>query len=84
MKENDTQAHWRDSAITPQFFVVDARAAFAVLLLLFRPSWLTLGIAVAVIAFLAFLNSRRLPVTVTFRIIKGWLSGSKKILVLKR
>lgn len=84
MKQDDTQAHWRDSAIVPQFFVVDARAAFAIVLLLFKPSWTTLGIAVVVITFLAFLNVKKLPVVVAYRILKSWCAGPKKILVFKR
>ena len=81
MLQHDTDAHWRDSALTPKFFVVDARAAFAILILLLRPHWYTLAFAIVFIAFLAFLDYVGLSITVTFRVARGWLSGPKKMLV---
>ncbi len=84
MKQDDTGAHWRDSAHTPKFFVVDARAAFAVLLVLFRPHWWTLGVAVAFVCFLMFLNYLGLSISVAGRIVRSWISGPKKMLVYRR
>jgi intracellular multiplication protein IcmT len=84
MKQNDTSAHWRDSALTPKFFWVDARAAFGILLVLFYPRWWTVGIAIVFLLFLAFLNYLGLSISVVGRIMRGWLSGPKKILVYKR
>lgn len=84
MKGNDTQAHWRDSAITPKFFVVDARGAFAVLIVFFHPNWYTISLMFVVLGFLAFLNYRNLPILVMMRIMKNYLIGSRKILVTQR
>ena len=84
MLQDDTHAHWRDSALTPRFFMVDARAAFAVVLLLLHPHWYTLVIAILVVAGLAFLNYLGLSIAVALRVVRGWLSGPKKMLVYRR
>ena len=81
---NDTGAHWRDSAWSPKFFVIDARAAFGILLVLFHPNWWTLGIAFLFVALLMILNYFKLPIGVVMRIMRSWLSGSKKMLVYRK
>ena len=84
MNNDDTHAHWRDSALTPKFFIIDARAAFAILILLLRPHWYTLVFAIVVIVLLGILTYLNLPLSVAFRVIKGWISGPRKFLVYRK
>ena len=53
---DDIYAHWRDSALTPLMFKVDARASFLVLLCLFHATYYTIGAAAVFIIFLTILN----------------------------
>lgn len=72
-------AHWRDSARLVQFFVVDYRAMFPVLILIFIPRLWTAVLAVGSILFFMILERYGYTVTVFFRILRGWLSGPYKV-----
>ncbi len=45
-----TDILWRDTALTPKIFILDARAVFPIALWLFHWAWWTAGIAIAAIA----------------------------------
>lgn len=79
-KQADIYAHWRDSALTPRFFTVDARAAFIVLLCMVRPNWYTFGGVVIVLIFLSILNYYHVSLVASVRILRGFLTGSKKVI----
>ncbi len=80
----DIYSHWRDSALTPKFFTVDARAAFFVVIFLMRPNWYTFGIVVAVLALFSILNYYHVSLMASFRLLRGFLTGSKKVIIRRR
>ncbi|MDF2940591.1 MAG: icmT [Gammaproteobacteria bacterium] len=84
MAKQDTFSHWRDSGLTPVFLYMDARAAFGILLFLLRPHWFTLGIALVVITILAILNYYSIPLVAAARMLRGSLTGPKKIIVERK
>lgn len=55
------EAHWRDSARTPKFFMIDYRAVFPLLLWIFYPTLITF--IVCVVAMLAFTMLERFGYT---------------------
>ena len=78
--KNDLQAHWRDSAHMPRFFLIDARAGFAVFIFLLHPRFSTLIFALAVIAILGVLYRFHITLMAAARLIRGWLTGPEKII----
>lgn len=78
MSKGDLYTHWRDSARTPKFFIVDARAAFAVILVFFHPHWGTVAFAVVVLLALGILNHFNIPLVVAMRLLRGLVAGKKK------
>lgn len=84
MAKQDTYSHWRDSGLTPLLFYIDARGAFAILLVLLRPHWYTIAIAVVVIGILSTLNYYKIPLVAAARMFRGWLTGPKKLIVERR
>lgn len=77
----DIYAHWRDSALQPRFFSVDARAAFFVVIFLMHPNWYTFGVVIFVLIVLSILNYYRFSLVASFRLLRGFLTGSKKIII---
>jgi hypothetical protein len=82
--KSDIYAHWRDSALVPRFFSVDARASFVVLLCLVRPNWYTFGAVVAIITFLSILNYYRISLVAAGRLLRNFLTGSTKIILRRK
>jgi intracellular multiplication protein IcmT len=80
----DIYSHWRDSALTPRFFTIDARAAFFIVIFMMRPNWYTFGVVVFVLAVLSILNYYRVSLIASFRLLRGFLTGSKKIIMRRR
>lgn len=83
-KPVDIYAHWRDSALTPRFFSVDARAGFVVLLCMVRPNWYTFGFVVVVLTILSILNYYRISLVASVRILRNFLMGSKKVILRRK
>lgn len=81
---NDLYTHWRDSALTPKFFYVDARAAFIILICMIRPNWYTFSAVVIVLVILSILNHFHLTLIKSFRLARNFLAGSRKIIVRRR
>ena len=77
--KTDTYSHWRDSARQPRFFLIDARAAFPVLLCLFHLRVWTISIAIAVCIALGILDYFKIPLMVGCRIFRHWVCGNKKL-----
>ena len=77
----DDSTHWRDSARSARFFVVDARAAFPLLLFLLHIRWWTFAIAVISIVFFAILEHYGFTVPVFLRTVRTFLAGPRKIAI---
>ena len=84
MSKVDIYSHWRDSALTPRFFSVDARAAFAILFFLVRPHWYTLAIVIVVMVILTILNYYRISLIASIRLLRSFLVGNRKILLRRK
>ncbi|MDO8953908.1 MAG: IcmT/TraK family protein [Gammaproteobacteria bacterium] len=84
MARQDTSPHWRDSGLTPLLFYIDARGAFAILLVLLKLNWYTISIAVVVITILSFLNYYKIPLVAAFRLLRQLITGPKKIIVERK
>ncbi len=81
---DDIYAHWRDSALTPLMFKVDARASFLVLLCLFHATYYTIGAAAVFIIFLTILNYYNVSLSAFLRLMRTALGGSRKIIIRRR
>ena len=79
MPSDSIATHWRDSARTPRFFIIDARGAFPVVLAFFRPHLWTFGLAFIFLIALGILEYFKIPLIVGARLARGWLAGKKKI-----
>jgi intracellular multiplication protein IcmT len=75
----DDSTHWRDSARSARFFLVDARAAFPLLLFLLHIRWWTFGVAVFAIVFFAIIEHYGFTVPVFLRTVRSFLAGSRKV-----
>lgn len=71
-------AHWRDSARNARFFVIDARAAFPLVLFLMHIKIWTFAIAVIATCFFALLERYGFTVTVFLRWLRNLLAGARK------
>lgn len=74
-------AHWRDSARHPRFFLIDARAAFPLLLFVIHIRWWTFIVAVLSIIFFGLLERFGFTVPVFLRVIRGYIAGPRKVSV---
>lgn len=75
----DSFTHWRDSAREPKLFILDARAAFPVLVCFLIPThWWSWIVAFVTITFLYILERLKMPLVVALRVAKGWISGKFK------
>ncbi len=77
----DIYSHWRDSALTPRFFVLDAKGFFVVVIWMFHPTWITFGAVVVVLAALAILNYYHISLIACFRLMRTALGGTRKIII---
>ena len=84
MAGEDIYAHWRDSALTPLLWVIDARAFFLVVLCLFHLTWYTFGTLVAFCIFLSILNYYHISLIAFMRLMRTALGGSRKIIIRRR
>lgn len=78
MKTPSPDAHWRDSARYPRFFIIDARAAFPILFMLIHIRLWTFLLTVAITLFFAVLHRYGFTVTVFARWIRSSLAGPRK------
>ncbi len=76
-----TQPHWRDSARTARLWVIDARAAFPLLLFLLHIRLWSFILAVAAMAFFALLERYGFTTTVFLRWVRSTLAGPRKIAI---
>ncbi len=81
MQQADLYAHWRDSALAPKFFTVDARASFIVLIFMVRPNWYTFGSILIVFTILSILNYYHFSLIAFSRLLRTFFGGTRKILI---
>ena len=74
----NTNTHWRDSALTPKFYCFDGRVSLSVLLFFMHMRYWTLGIVIFLFVVSSILNYFRMPLIVAYRIMKHWLTGNRK------
>ncbi len=78
MAQIPVNAHWRDSARTPRFFMVDAYAVLPLFLFLLHIRYWTFGIAVTACLFFAILERFGYKIPVFMRVIRTTLSGKNR------
>ena len=78
MERFTRDTHWRDSARHPRFFMIDARAAFPLLLFLMHIRLWTFLVAMIVIIFFAMLERFGFTLTVFFRWLRSFIAGPNK------
>jgi len=71
-------AHWRDSARSARFFIVDAQAAFPLLLFLLHIKLWTFIVAIVAMLFFTMLNRFGFSVIVFLRVAQSFLAGKRK------
>jgi len=77
MAENFSETtHWRDSARSARFFMVDARAAFPIFLFLMHIRVWTAVVALVSIVFFGFIEHYGFTVPVFLRWLRSTLGGS--------
>ncbi len=67
--------HWRNSMRPVRFFNMDARAAWAFLLLLVYARWITLFFTILVTTIFRFLESKGLTFPDSLRALRVWFLG---------
>jgi intracellular multiplication protein IcmT len=78
---NGGGAHWRDSARSARFFLVDYRAAFPLVLFLLHIHWWSFIVAIFATFFFALLERYGFTVTVFLRWLRSSLAGPRKIAI---
>lgn len=76
-----TEAHWRDSARIPRFFLIDARAAFPLLLFLLHIRIWSFALALLAMAFFGLLERYGFSVMVFLRWLRTVFAGPRKIAI---
>ena len=79
---HDLYAHWRDTGRTPRLYIIDARGALPILLVLLHMRLWTFSLMILVIIFLICLQYYRLPIPVFFRVLIGTIAGKRKVIYL--
>ena len=78
MRHPDT-AHWRDSARTPMFFVIDAYSAIPLFVFLLHIRLWTFILACSVCAFFMILNKFGFSMPVFFRWLRAFFAGNVRL-----
>lgn len=81
MARTPTEQHWRDSARTPRFFLIDARAAFPILLFLLHIRVWTFIVAILAMAFFGALERYGFTLVIFGRWVRTKLAGPRKMAV---
>ena len=75
---------WRESGRMLTFFGIDGRAMFLILLVLYRPRFWTLGVAVLGMAALVILGHRGYTIPNAMRRLRVLFTGPNKLAVVGR
>lgn len=81
MARTITEPHWRDSARNPRFFIIDARAAFPLLVFLMHIRIWTFVLAVLAMLFFGLLERYGFSLLVFGRWFRCMLAGPRKVAV---
>lgn len=79
MASTDTGAHWRDIARTPRFYIMDALAAFPLLLFFLHMRLWTFIVAVLIVLFLMALERFKFTIPVFIRWTRSTLAGPIRV-----
>lgn len=79
----NTNTHWRDSALTPKFFIIDARVCIPILVVLLHMRIWTVILAAIVFIFFTLLERWRISLPVFLRLLRTTIAGNEKIRVKK-
>lgn len=74
-------AHWRDSARSARFFMIDSTAAFPLLLFLLHITWWSFIVALIATAFFTLLSRYGFTIPVFLRWLRSTLAGPRKFSV---
>lgn len=74
-----SDTHWRDSARQPRFFMVDARAAFPLVVFLLHISVWTFVMAMVAMLFFSMIERFGFSLTVFFRWSRSFIAGPYKM-----
>ena len=78
-RRRPSNAHWRDSARSPRFFMIDAYAAFPLILFVMHIRWWTFFLCIGCILFLAILERFGFTITVFRRLARVYLAGNHRV-----
>lgn len=81
MAFRSTETHWRDSARSPRFFLIDARAAFPFLLFFLHIKLWSFILAAVAMCFFALLERYGFTVSVFLRLARNLLAGPHKVAI---
>jgi intracellular multiplication protein IcmT len=76
-----TGAHWRDSARSAKFFIIDAKAAFPIVIFLIHIRLWTFVIALIATCFFTILNRYGYSVEVFLRYARSFFAGNRKMAI---
>ena len=71
--------HWRDSARSARFFMIDARAAFPLVFFLLHIRWWTFFVAVGAMMFFGLLERYGFTLPVFWRWLRSFLAGPYRL-----
>ena len=72
---NMSNAHWRDSARSVRFFMLDGRAAFPLVLVLIWPRFWTLVVALVSVLFFTIISRFGYTPMVFLRLLRSFFAG---------
>ena len=72
-------AHWRDSARTVRFWIVDYRACFSLMIFIFHIRLWTFLLAIIAIIFFVMIERFGFTVSVFGRWLRSYIAGPRKI-----
>ena len=78
MANYSVHTHWRDSSRAPRFFMIDARSSLFLLLFLLHPRIWSGVLCLTVLIVFSILDYFKLPLVVTFRLLRGMIAGKEK------
>ena len=81
---HDTGAHWRDSSLTPKFFMIDARVCIPLLLVLMHVRVWTIVLSLIVFVFFALLGRWGVSLPVFLRLVRTTIAGNEKVRIKRR
>ena len=76
---NKSHAHWRDSARSPRFFLVDALASLPLLFVFIHARWWTFYLAVSTMIFFIILERFKFTLPVFMRWLRATIAGPVRV-----